>query len=241
MFMKYVLSLSPQSGRPKNIGVGRGDWLRSSLPPNRTGGSPASGSPVSGSPPRGLTQLRLGLCKREQPLRGKESIGPALMIAPPAPTTPFLAFTQKAAQTHPDPGIQIRKGRVVAMFEIAKPAAVNRVDARDDDLQALPIAALGQNANLVPQLLQALTAWPSKSALEVIPKKVEAAMLSGIYNPRLFRMQRQTGCRRPLLHQGQGPLSFCLTTTQEDKVVSVPHQLNPLLGQQVVQRIEVDV
>src|SRR5437762_4267263 len=135
------------------------------LPPNRTGSFPASGSPVDGSPRRGLTQLRLGLCKREQPLRGKESIGPALVIAPPAPTTPFLAFTQKAAQTHPDPGIQIRKGRVVAMFEIAKPAAVNRVDARDDDLQALPIAALGQNANLVPQLLQALTARTSKSEI----------------------------------------------------------------------------
>src|SRR5881396_594991 len=135
------------------------------LPPNRTGGFPASGSPVSGSPPRGLTQRRLGLCKREQPLRGKESIGPALMIAPPAPTTPFLAFTQKAAQTHPEPGIQIRKGRVIAVLEIAKPASGDRVDARDDDLQALPIAALGQDANLVPQLFQALAPRPSKSAL----------------------------------------------------------------------------
>src|SRR5437870_12568754 len=122
------------------------------LPPNRTGGSPASGSPVGGSPPRGLTQRRLGLCKREQPLRGKESIGPALMIAPSAPTAPLLTLTQKAAQTHPEPGIQIRKGRVIAVLEIAKPASGDRVDARDDDLQALPIAALGQDANFVPQL-----------------------------------------------------------------------------------------
>src|SRR5271157_4439639 len=30
------------------IGVGRADWFRSPLPPNRTGGSPASGSPVGG-------------------------------------------------------------------------------------------------------------------------------------------------------------------------------------------------
>src|SRR5207247_10348750 len=63
------------------------------LPPNRTGGFPASGSPVSGSPPRGLTQRRMGLCKREQPLRGKASIGPALMIAPTrGPATPFPAL-----------------------------------------------------------------------------------------------------------------------------------------------------
>src|SRR6266404_7571816 len=30
------------------IGVGRDDWFRLPLPPNRTGGSPASGSPVGG-------------------------------------------------------------------------------------------------------------------------------------------------------------------------------------------------
>jgi hypothetical protein len=30
------------------IGVGRTEWSRSPLPPNRTGGSPASGSPVGG-------------------------------------------------------------------------------------------------------------------------------------------------------------------------------------------------
>ena len=30
------------------IGVGRTDWIRFPLPPNRTGGFPASGSPVDG-------------------------------------------------------------------------------------------------------------------------------------------------------------------------------------------------
>ena len=30
------------------IGVGRTDWVRSLLPPNRTCGFPASGSPVDG-------------------------------------------------------------------------------------------------------------------------------------------------------------------------------------------------
>lgn len=35
-----------QSAQP--IGVGRADWFRLPLPPNRTGGFPASGSPVGG-------------------------------------------------------------------------------------------------------------------------------------------------------------------------------------------------
>ena len=45
---------------------------RSPLPPNRTGGSPASGSPVGGSPPRGLTGRDMGRCQGIQPMRRKE-------------------------------------------------------------------------------------------------------------------------------------------------------------------------
>src|SRR6266581_3126768 len=223
------------------IGVGRGDWIRLPLPPNRTGGSPTSGSPVGGSPSRGLTQQRLGGSKREQPLRGKESIGPAPMIISPSTTTPFTAFAQNATQAHPDPLIQRPKRLVVAMFEVSNPALCNSVDTRDDYLQALPIVALGQNPDFVLHLLQALLPRPFIATLEVIPKKVKAARFYGIHNPRLLRVQRQTSFRRPLLHQGQGPLSFCLTATQDDKVVGVPHHLNPLLGQQVVQRIEINV
>jgi hypothetical protein len=211
------------------------------LPPNRTGGSPASGSPVGSSPPRGLTQRRRGMCKREQPLRGKESIGPTLMITPPTAATSLPTFTQNTAQAHPDPFVQTRKRRVVAMFEITIPAPSNPVDARDDYPQALPIGALGERANLVLELLQALAPRPFIAALEVIPKKVKAATLRGIHNSRLFRVQRQPRSCGPLLHQGQGPLRFRLATTQDDKIVGVPHHLNPLLGQRVVQRIEIDV
>jgi len=47
------------------------------LPPNRTGGSPASGSPVSGSPRRGLEQSFVGFYKAEKSMNPKESVGPA--------------------------------------------------------------------------------------------------------------------------------------------------------------------
>src|SRR3989442_1137736 len=117
------------------------------------------------------------------------------------------------------------------MFEITKPATSDPVDARDDYRQALPVVALGQDPDFVFQLLQALTPRPTIAALEVIPKKVKAARFTGIHNPRLGWMQRQASFRRPLLHQGQGPLSFCLTATQDDKVVGVPHHLDSLLGQ----------
>src|ERR1700740_1912029 len=62
------------------IGVGRTDWVRSPLPPNRTGGSPASGSPVDGSPARGLANLRIGVLQAKKPMVGKEDIGPPDMV-----------------------------------------------------------------------------------------------------------------------------------------------------------------
>src|SRR6266508_2425065 len=42
------VNLAQASDRAEVIGVGRADWFRLPLPPNRTGGSPASGSPVGG-------------------------------------------------------------------------------------------------------------------------------------------------------------------------------------------------
>jgi len=43
------------------IGVGRDDWFRLPLPPNRTGGSPASGSPVGGLTHEGTGRREHGL------------------------------------------------------------------------------------------------------------------------------------------------------------------------------------
>jgi len=42
------------------IGVGKSDWFRTPLPPNRTCRSPAFGSPVDRSPSSGLTDRRMG-------------------------------------------------------------------------------------------------------------------------------------------------------------------------------------
>ena len=88
-----------------HIGVGRADWLRLPLPPNRAGGSPAHGSPVDGSPPRGLNGLCMGCCQAEQPALGKVGIGPALVIAAPAPAPAAMTLAQYGAQAHADPAV----------------------------------------------------------------------------------------------------------------------------------------
>ena len=45
---------------PRPIGVGRPDWVRAPLPPNRAGGSPAHGSPVDGFTSRRIERPRHG-------------------------------------------------------------------------------------------------------------------------------------------------------------------------------------
>src|SRR5260370_2509906 len=116
---------SEDSGREKRL-----DSLP--LPPNRTCGSPASGSPVGDLPPRGLTLQRLGLCKREQPLRGKEGILPTSMVSSPAPTPAFTAASQNTTQAHPQPLVQWPKRRVVAVFERSLPPSPDLVDLGAD-------------------------------------------------------------------------------------------------------------
>ncbi len=66
-------------------------------PPNRTCGSPAYGSPVSGSPPSGLADQVMSRGKEEQPLLGKEGIGPFEMIEPVAATEASGALAKDTA------------------------------------------------------------------------------------------------------------------------------------------------
>jgi len=67
--------LDPASSLSFYIGVGTSHWIVTPLPPNRTGGSPASGSPVGGSPTRGPEQGFIGFYKAEKPMLPKEWLG----------------------------------------------------------------------------------------------------------------------------------------------------------------------
>src|SRR5213593_571175 len=91
------------------------------LPPNRTGGSPASGSPVGGSPARGLTTLRAGGRQRKQPLRSKERIGPMDVVRTASTAFPLPPMTEDTAQAHSYPFIQRRKRGLMTVLEVTEP------------------------------------------------------------------------------------------------------------------------
>jgi hypothetical protein len=66
--------LSPATLSP--IGVGRPDWIRAPLPPNRTCGSPAYGSPVGGSPSQDCKFGCVGIEPGDIPPLPEIGIGP---------------------------------------------------------------------------------------------------------------------------------------------------------------------
>lgn len=84
---------------------------RSPFPPNRTSGCPAHGSPVGGSPRCGLTGQNMGCLHAEQPLRGEERVGPALMRpAQSAPQVPEGRLNRATYQSTVPPELTSGKG-----------------------------------------------------------------------------------------------------------------------------------
>ena len=73
--------------------------------------------------------------KREQPGFGEEGIWPALMVgAADAPPGALFLLAQDGAQSSPDKPVEFAEGGVMGMFEVAEPAAQQRVEIRHGGL-----------------------------------------------------------------------------------------------------------
>src|SRR5947209_16922062 len=132
----YTESESPSTPL---IGVGRTGWFPG--PPSlRTGHAdlPHPALRLVVLPPRGLTGLRIGCGKGEQPLLSKEGIGPAVVIQAPGPSFALVTVAQDATQPHPGPLVQLLKDRPVAVLEVFKPTSLDRDQLRKRPLYHLP-------------------------------------------------------------------------------------------------------
>ena len=125
------------------IGVGSGDWVRHPLPPNRTCGSPASGSPVDGFTCKRTGGRGHGLVQAEEPVFGKEGIGPPDVVVAATDPFPARALAQNVAQAPADPAVERRERRAVTVFEIFEPAPQRPVEIGDDQGQAVCRGSLG--------------------------------------------------------------------------------------------------
>src|SRR2546425_2563594 len=107
--------------RNRKIGVGRAALLLP-LPPNRTGGFPASGFPVRGVSAR-LTISTRAVFQTKQPSRRKPSVGPPSAVGLAQPVSgPFLPFAQQRPEASPQPAIRTTQARAMTFPEVALPA-----------------------------------------------------------------------------------------------------------------------
>src|SRR6266478_3976120 len=153
-----------------------------------------------------------------------------------------LPLPQDRAKPPSYPPVQRSEGRLMTVLEILNPASRRAVHVFDDYLKASSVVALRLPPDRVLQLLQALRAWPFQPLLEVVPKEVKPGLLHpGIHDPRLLRMKRQSGFRRPSLHLFKRFFGFFSAPAHNDKVICVSHHLVSKLGHLVVKLVQVDV
>ena len=183
----------------------------------------------------------MGCNEGEQPLFSKESISPALMVGPAAPTPTALTFPEDAAQAHAYPGVQRLEGVATAVFEVLKPAPKGPIDIRDNSEETMAISTLGLVTDRIPEFLLTLSPGPAHPPLKMIAQKVETPANGGIDDSGFGRVQRKSGLSRPSLNQGQGLKSLSFRATQNDEVIGVSDHIDTALGHQMVKRIQVDI
>ena len=173
-------------------------------------------------PTRGLTGQGMGLLQAEEPVLGKESIGPTPMIvAVDAGDTPAAQpFAQQASQPTAYPAVQDAEDPAVAVLEVLEPAAQGAVHVGDDLGKAVPRGPLGLGADRVLQFPQALASRPAPAGVEAVAEEIKA-LAPRVDQPRLARVQRQAGFGRPPPHRHQGRGCLLRAATEHHEVVGI--------------------
>ena len=117
----------------------------------------------------------MGGDQREQPLLGKESVGPAVMVLAAASSPASLTTAQDATQSHANPGVQDLEREATTVLKILKPASHRTVHICDDGCQALPLRPPGFGPHRVFKLPEAFRTRPLGALREVIAQKVKTA------------------------------------------------------------------
>jgi hypothetical protein len=84
---------------------------------------------------------------------------------------------QDRSQTPTNKAVDGREGVAMGVLEIAKPATQNRVDRRNDGLDRIAPATLGEGPEFIPQPHETLLAHPTLARLEPVTQKLEPMTL----------------------------------------------------------------
>ena len=184
----------------------------------------------------------MGIGKAEKPMRPKECVRPALIIESSTDSLSMRAPAQDTPKTPAYPLIHGRKGPLVTVLEILKPAAKALIDICDNGLQAVAIPAWRLGSKDLLDLAQALLAGPTPIPLEVISQKIKS--FSGnrdVYQTGLFRMEAKSAPPDQLAQKVQSPLGFPFAATQDDQIVGVADHLQACPGHRHIYRVQVEI
>src|SRR5438105_9287542 len=106
-------------------------------------------------PPRGLSGQGMGGDHTEQPVVGKVSVGPAMMVPATTPTSTPRTFAKDASQTHAHPAVEIPEGSPVGVLEIREPTSQGPVRVGHDKGQAVARGPFRLRTNGGPEFIQA--------------------------------------------------------------------------------------
>ncbi len=183
----------------------------------------------------------MGCDKTEQPKVSEVAVTPAVMICPSASTAAAAAFPQNAAKSAAKPLVDVLiHGPITAVLEVPEPAAKRLVQLHDHALQRLPGRTSGPASKTVFQFLETFLPWPVFLATKFVSQE-RKAVHTRVHDPRLCRVQRETGFRHPLLNQRQCRFRSFPCATQNHKVVCVPNHFDAGFRHEMIQWIEINV
>ncbi len=112
--------------------------------------------------------------KREQPGFREEGIWPSLMVGA-ADALPWALFllAQDGAQPPSDKPVELAEGGVMGMFEVAEPAAQQRVEILHGAGEAVAACAPRLLSYAVLELVQALLAHATPAGFETVAEELE--------------------------------------------------------------------
>ena len=128
------------------------------------------------------------------------------------------------------------------MFEVAEPAAQQRVEIRHDAGEAVAPCAPRLLSDAVLELVQALLAHVTLAGFETVAEELEPLpQPPTVAVMRLFGVQREAVFAHPGAHLREGGVRLLARPAQDDEVVRKPHHAAPAFGHRRIQRVEVDV
>src|SRR5271170_3550158 len=190
----------------------------------------------------GLSRLPPGRVQGEQPGGREEFVWPAYpVILAVAATRSFLLL----AQHRPKPSSRERvdvletRGRVL---EVVVPPFEHRIERGDHAGEALSARPSRLRSDLIPQAQHALLPHEPASRLETISQELEPLPDDpAIPDMSLVRMQGQAVLLGEATDQREGLSRLLRASAQDDEVVGVANHRQAVLGQQDVERVQIEI